>query len=150
MINGKVLIADVPISYLLFLEKQFNDLRTIITDLPVLDEGEAWVKDINSGLFKTEPTKTHRTKKVVRPLVLYPATPEHPAQTQVVQEDIIAGYWQTVKHSGAMPKPEKAKLIARIDMLARAVKEAREAANGIDESPSPSVGEIIFSFLLEE
>jgi hypothetical protein len=83
-VNGRLLIADAPVPYLLFLEKQLTDLRTIVADIPTLDEGEQWSFDQNSGLSKTAPISTHRTKKVQRPIVLYDATKEHPAQTQLI------------------------------------------------------------------
>lgn len=85
-----------------------------------------------------------------KPIVLYAATPEHPAQTQLITEDVLAGYWSTVKQSGAMPATEKLALLERIDKLLRAVKDAREAANMIDEVKVPDVGAAIFNYLLKE
>lgn len=148
-VNGSgPLLTDVPVTYLLFLEKQMTDLRTFIGNLPVLDESEDWSKDENSGLFKAAPTQTHRTKKLQKPVVLYPATPEHPAQTAMVTEDIIAGFWTQVKQSGAMPKPEKEALMERVEKLVQAIKEAREAANAADEIKPPDVGGAIFGYLM--
>ncbi len=147
-IEGSVLVEDAPVSFLLFLEKQLTDLRTFVSNLPVLDEGDSWNKDENSGLYKAEPTQTHRTRKVQKPIVLYPATTEHPAQTQIITEDVIAGFWTQVKQSGAMPKPEKQALAERIEALLRAVKEAREEANIHDEVDVPNVGEAVFGYLL--
>lgn len=147
VIEGYTVVAQAPVSYLLFLEKQLTDMRTFVGRLPVLDEAESWVKDENSGLFKTEPTQTHRTKKTAKAIVLYPATPEHPAQTQLITEDIIAGFWHQTKQSGAMPKPERQAILNRIEKLLRAVKEAREAANGIDEITPPNVGGAVFGYL---
>lgn len=150
VIGDKTLIADAPVSYLLFLEKQLTDVRTFIGNMPVLDEGDSWTKDANDGLFKTEVTSTHRTKKVARPIVLYPATPEHPAQTQLLQEDIIAGFWNLTKQSGAMPKAEKAKLLGRIETLIIAIKKGREAANDEDVVAVPEVGGAVFGFIFGE
>lgn len=148
-VEGKVILTQVPVTYLLFLEKQLTDLRTLFGRLPTLDEGEAWTKDGSSGLYVTAPTTTHRTKKVQRPLVLYQATVEHPAQTQVITEDVLAGYWKQTKQSGAMPRVDRVKLVDRIEKLLQAVKAAREAANGIDEVKTPSVGGPVFNYLLE-
>jgi hypothetical protein len=149
-VDGRIIVAGVPVTFLLFLEKQLTDLRTLVGNLPVLDEGENWSRDPNSGLYKTEPTQTHRTKKISKPIVLYPATPEHPAQTQLVSEDVIAGFWHLVKHSGAMPKPDKERLAERVEKLLQAVKRAREEANGVEEVPTPPVGGPVFAYLLEE
>lgn len=147
-VDGVKILTGAPVSYLLFMEKQLTDMRTFVGNLPVLDEGESWTRDPNSGLFKTEPTQTHRTKKEQKPIVLYPATQEHPAQTQIITEDVIVGFWSQVRQSGAMPKPDKEKLAGRIDKLLRAVKEAREAANACDEVKTPEVGSAVFSYLL--
>ena len=149
MVDGKAVLANVPVSYLLFLEKQLTDLRTLVGRVPVLDEAEAWTKDENSGLFKTTPTQTHRTKKIAKAIVLYPATPEHPAQTQLISEDVIAGFWHQTKQSGACPKPERQVILDRVEKILRAVKEAREAANGIDEVTPPDVGAAVFGYLFD-
>ena len=149
-VDDVVILKDVPVSYLLFLEKQLTDIHTFVDKLPVLDEAETWNKDVNSGLYKTEAIQTHRTKKVAKPIVLFPATPEHPAQTQLVSEDIIAGFWHQVKLSGAMPKPTQEVLLERVEKLLNAVKTARESANSHEEVASPEVGDAIFSYLLDK
>ena len=150
VVNEKVLVPQAPVSYLLFLEKTLTDVRTFVGNLPVLDEAETWNFDKNSGLYNTEPTKTHRTKKVQKPIVLYAHSAEHPAQTQLITEDIIAGYWNQVKQSGATPKTQKQVMTEKVDALLRAVKEAREAANIHEEVKSPEVGVAIFDYILGE
>jgi len=148
VVDGKTLIASAPVSFLLFMEKQLTDLRTLVGNLPVLDVAEDWKSDPNSGLYRTEPTETHRTRKMQKPIVLYAATPEHPAQTQLITEDVIAGWWVLTRQSGAMPKPEKQKLQDRIDKLIQAIKQAREAANMFDETDAPAIGAPVFGYLL--
>lgn len=148
VVDGKTIIDKAPVSYLLFVEKQLNDLRTFVSVLPVLDGADNWSQDVNDGLFKTGAIQTHRTKKVQRPIVLYDATPEHPAQTQLITEDVLAGYWSAVKQSGALPTTAKLALLDRIVKLQQAVKEAREAANMQEEVVSPDVGTAIFNYLL--
>jgi hypothetical protein len=146
-VDGQVLIKAAPVPFLLFLEKQINDIRTFITTLPVLDSADDWQQDINTGLFKTAAIATHRTKKVQKPIVLYAATPEHPAQTAMITEDIVAGYWDTVKHSGAIPAPRKKELLERIEKISKAVKFAREQANAADAT-TINVGKSLFDYLL--
>jgi hypothetical protein len=147
-VNGQTILSEVPVPYLLFLEKQLTDLRTLIGRLPLLDEADDWKVDSSSGLMRTDEIKTHRTKKVQKPIVLYHATTEHPAQTQIVTEDILAGYWHQTKLSGAMARPDREKLTERVEALLQAVKQAREAANGFDEAEKvPSAGRAIFDYL---
>lgn len=148
VIDGETLIKDAPVPFLLFLEKQITDLHTFLEKIPTLDEADDWSRDENSGLFKTSPIATQRTKKVQRPVVLYEATKEHPAQTQMISEDVVVGYWDTVKHSGALPTPRKKQLVERVEKLSKAVKFAREQANGAN-ADNQEIGRKVFDYLLK-
>lgn len=147
VVDGAVLFPAAPVTFLLFMEKNLTDIRTFIAAMPVLDAAEDWSIDQNSGLYKTDTVSTSRTKKINKPLVLYPATDKHPAQTQIVTEDIIAGVWQTVKLSGALPRPEILAYLAKVEKLLKAVKEAREEANMTAEVESPDVGSAVFGYI---
>lgn len=147
IVDGTTLIDAVPVTYLLFLEKQLTDMRTFVEKLPTLDGNEDWRDDPTTGLYRTDASQTHRTKKVQKAIVLYDATKEHPAQTQLVSEDIVAGYWNTVKHSAAMPGPQKVAMAERVEKLLRAVKEAREMANSREEVIPPKIGESVLGYV---
>src|SRR5688572_15543780 len=41
-VDDRVLLSDVPVTYLLFLEKQLTDLHTFVKKLPTLDAAESW------------------------------------------------------------------------------------------------------------
>lgn len=145
-VDGTVLLPGVPVTYLLFLEKQLGDLHTFVKKLPVLDPAETWTFDEGADAWKTEPVKTIKTKKVPRNHVKAEATEKHPAQVEVYYEDIPVGYWTTVKFSGALPARRLYELLERVDKLQQAVKFAREEANGtpvIDKE----VGEVVFDYL---
>lgn len=145
-VNGTVLATGIPSTHLLFLEKQLTDLRTFIDKLPVLDEADEWDRDEAAGIYKTEAISTQRTKKLQRPIVLYPATTEHPAQTQLITEDVLVGYWDTIKHSGAIPGTRKAELLERVDTVLNAVKFSLAEANNA-EAPDIKIGEQILNYL---
>lgn len=145
-IGGNVIIKDAPVPYLLFLEKQLTDLRTFVDKMPTLDESDDWRKDDASGLYRTEPTKTHRTAKVQEAIVLYDATDKHPAQTQLITKDVIVGYWNQVKQSGAITRGEKRRLLERIESVLSAVKSAREEANSV-EAQDKKVGDAVFDYI---
>lgn len=147
-VDGTVVVHDAPVSYLLFLEKQITDFQTLVSNLPVLDPAEDWTADPNSGLYKAKETQTHRTKKMQKPIVLYNATPEHPAQTQLIVEDIIVGFWTQTKMSGAIPATDKAVVLERVEALLKALKQAREEANDFDEVMTNPVGFPLFKYLL--
>ncbi len=146
VVDGVVLAKDAPATFLLFLEKQLTDLHTVTAKLPVLDPSQEWQFDSNASLFKSPATQTAKTKKVTKALVLYPATDKHPAQTAQVAEDVITGYWNQMKMSGAVPENRKRSLMEKIEKLQKAVKFAREQANMV-EAPEKNVGEKLFSWL---
>lgn len=148
VVDGRCLLVSASVPFLLFLEKRLTDLRTFITKMPTLDENEDWTQDPNSALYKTAKLTTHKTRKVQRPVVLYDATEHHPAQTQMITEDVIIGWWDTVKMSGALPLPTKRKYLGRIEKLLRATKFAMAKANGtaVDKR---KVGDTLFGYLFD-
>jgi len=146
VVDGKVLLSKVPASYLLFLEKQLVDMHTFIKKLPVLDASEDWKMDPSADCWATEPTQTIKTKKVPRNHVKAEATEKHPAQVEVYYEDIIIGYWRTVKFSGALPAQRVNELLNRVEKLQQAVKFAREEANNL-EVEEQKLGEAIFKYI---
>jgi hypothetical protein len=148
IVDGKTVLGPTPVTTLLFLEKRLTDWRTLVSKLPELDISEVWQFDADAGIYKTEPVQTHRTVKTQRPIVLYDATDKHPAQTQLITSDEIAGFWHTTRQSGAVPKSRKAELLERADKLLIAVKQAREAANALEAADRVNVGGQIFEFLL--
>lgn len=149
VVDGKSLLKDVPVTYLLFLEKQLTDLNTFISKLPTLDPSEVWSYDEATDAWATEPVSTSKTKRIPRNHVKAEATKEHPAQVEVYYEDIAVGNWQTIKYSGAMPASRVAILKERVRNLQEAVKFAREEANS-KEVEEQRVGEIIFNHIFAE
>ena len=147
-VNGKTLLKAVPVTYLLFLEKQLTDVHTFVAKLPLLDPAEDWEDAVDpvSGCWKTRPVQTVRSKKVPRNHQVAPATPQHPEQVQVYTEDVPVGDWTTVKFSGALPATRVRQLLDRVEELQRAVKYAREEANGTEVSDRHA-GETIFAYL---
>ncbi|WP_336081573.1 DUF7873 family protein [Nocardia sp. SSK8] len=145
-VDGTTLLSAVPVSYLLFLDKQLTDLLAFVARLPVLDAAESWSFDDSSDTWRTDAVRTIRTRKVPRNHVKAEATDKHPAQVEVYYEDIAVGYWTTVKFSGALPARRVNELSARIDKLRRAVQFAREEANGA-EIADRRVGEVVFDYL---
>ncbi|MEV6324450.1 hypothetical protein AB0M45_25160 [Nocardia sp. NPDC051787] len=146
VVDGHTLATDLPVTYLLFLEKQLGELKSFIAKLPTLDPAEAWSFDDVADCFATEPSQTVRTKKVPRNHVLAEATDKHPAQVQVYHEDVVVGRWTTTKFSGALPAKEVSEMRARLAKLTDAVRYARETANS---TPVTDVkpGEAILGYL---
>lgn len=129
VVDGEVIAKDVPVTYLLFLEKQMSDLKTFVEKLPVLDPSEVWRFDEAADCYATDPVETTRTKKIPRNHVKAEATEHHPAQVEVYYEDVVVGHWTIIKYSGALPQRRINELAKRVEKLAKAVKFAREEAN---------------------
>jgi len=129
VIDGKTILANVPVAALLHLAKRLVSLRKLVEKVPTLDPVHNWKMNDTLGYYETESIRTARNKKMPRAFVKYEATKEHPAQVEVFSEDVLEGYWTTIHHSGAWSITEKRDVLDRIDELIKAVKFAREEAN---------------------
>lgn len=144
--DGTVLLKDVPAIYLLWMEKQLEDLHTFVSKLPILPADTEWAFDEKQNCFKSPEQKTARKVKVPYPLVLSPATDKHPANVVEKTRDEIVGYFKTIKYSGAMKAKDVSQMKERVEELQRAVKFAREQANTV-EAPKQEIGDSILSFV---
>jgi len=149
VVNNKVIATAVPVTHLLFLEKQLIDLRTFVSHLPTLDPTEKWEYDVNSSLNKSEPTISNRSKKVMKNHVKAPASDKFPAQVDVYTEDVKVGEWTTIKFSGAISTVAKNTMLGRINDLIDAVKTAREKANSL-EITQEKIANNIFDFVFNK
>jgi hypothetical protein len=146
VVDGKVVVPQAPVTFLLFLEKQLTNLRNFVEKLPVRDGGEDWSYQQEAALYVTPNVQTQVTAKVQEALVLYPATEQHPAQCQMISKDVVAGYWENRKFSGAISKQDQDKLVERVKKFSEAVKTAREEANHV-EADSVRVGGSILDYI---
>jgi hypothetical protein len=146
-VDDQVLLKNVPVTYLLFLERKLIDLHTLVSKLPTLDPAQKWTWDAATSCFRTPPTRSTKSKKIPRNHVKAEATERHPAQVELWYEDVVVGYWTTTKFSGALQADRIAELLSRVRKLQDAVKVAREEANStqVDEAQA---GKFIFDYLL--
>ena len=148
-IDGELLIEGVPAPALLNLEGKLKELRQVYAAIPTNDPALRWNWDDQNECWTSVPRETHRTKKVPRTHVAYDATPEHPAQTETYHEDVRVGAWTTTFQSGCITPRQKRELLARIDVLATAVKKARQRANDVEHS-EVHIAETLFDFIHRE
>ena len=149
LINGASILSNVPVTYLLFLEKQVTDLKTAIGKFPELDNMTSWTPDPHEdGIYRSEPVMVNRTKRYETPVVMYEATEHHPAQVGMKSDDKVVGYYNTTRFSGAIPKRDKVAMLDRVEALLRAVKQAREAANSVEVTEQPEVGARLFDYII--
>jgi hypothetical protein len=130
-VGDEVLLTQVPVPHLLFLEHKLEEMKAFVTKMPTRDGAEEWLFSDEANCYVTNPSRRESTRKEAKPIVLYPATDKHPAQTQLIQEDVVVGYWDERKKSTAVSAKEKEEMLARVSALAEAVKVAREEANSI-------------------
>lgn len=146
IVDDQVILEDVPVTYLLFLEKQLTDVATFVAKMPTLDPSETWEYSESQGCYCTGKTWVNRSKKELRNHVKAPATPEHPAQVETYAEDVVIGRYETIRYSGALSVERKSQIQDRIHTLKNAVLAARERAN-MTETEKQNVADPIFSFL---
>lgn len=131
-IGGETLLTNVPVTTLIFLEKQLTEVRNLISRLPTLDPVEQWEFSGEANAYECPPAETVKTAKIPRNHVLAEATEHHAAQVQMYTEDVPIGYWKNIKFSAAIPEKERADMLARVEAVIEAVKSAREEANTIE------------------
>lgn len=147
VVDGKVIVPNAPATWLIHVEKRLSDIKDYIDKIPTLNPSERWSLDPNTGLYRTDVIQTTRTRKVPKVIVKYEATQHHPAQTELVQIDEIAGVWNTTQTSGALPVPVKQRMLDRVGVLLDAVRVAREKANQA-EVVTADAGKLLLDFII--
>lgn len=153
VVDDKIIATSVPATVLLGLETKLAELRTVYEAIPTLAPGPTWVEDrtrrAHGGIYGSEHADvTFRTRKTVKPIILSPATKEHPAQVNAIQEDMPVAKITTHHWSGMLTSAQKSDLLGRIDKLLRAVKRARQRANAT-EVVAGKIGGVLFAFIHE-
>lgn len=146
VVDGVAILKDVPVTYLMYLEKRVTDLNTFISKIPTLDPTDTWHYDPNSSCYVTGVIETNRTKKSPKTITKALATEHHPAQVDVYYEDVVVGVFNQRKFSGCISQDDKNKMAKRGKKLEEAVKYAREQANSL-EVEQKKCGATIYSFL---
>ncbi len=122
---------DVPVAALVqyenFFERVRNDVYNVV---PTLDPSKEWEADPKrNGVYTSPEIVRTRARKVKKVVLLAPATEKHPAQSQLVDFDEPAGYWNQIERSGMMSVNAKSDLLDKISKLIDGIKKARARAN---------------------
>lgn len=130
----KILMKNVPATYLLQLEKQVAHMRELAVTIPTLDPALGFEPDSDAGkgIWKAREVVKEKTKKVKKILTAAPATDKHPAQVQVYDADEVVGQIREQQWSALTTPAVKSEILANIDILQRAVKQARSRANSTE------------------
>lgn len=127
MLGTECVMADVPVDFLLDLEKELPQWREAFLAMPTLDPSKKWEAE-REYVYKTMAQST-KTEKKASAVELSPATKEHKAQIKEVSNDVVVGLFTDVTFSGVATAQQKADVLALLDQLIVAVKEARMRAN---------------------
>ena len=123
VVDGHPLLRDVPVTYLLFLEKQLTDLHTFVAKLPVLDPSADWSFDGHASAT----SRPRRRPCGPRGCPVTTSSLRHAAASGA-GADVYGGWpvgdWTAVKFSGALPAARVRTLLGRVTMLQQAVKYA--------------------------
>ncbi len=146
--DGRVLYHQAPATALLDLEKRAIEIRALVDSIPTLDPARGFMEDHSrKDTFIARMISKIRTKKTVKPVVLYPATVEHPAQVQLVPEDAPVGVIEEMEWSSLITPARKADMMARADEVIRAIKAARSRANDAEVDESLSIGQPLTDYI---
>lgn len=147
--DGTIFLENVPATTLLELEKRFAELQRLALAIPTLDPAKGFRPDEQTGLWHARDIVKTRTKKAPKVLVKYEATAQHPAQTEVFQEDVPVGTLNESEWSGLITIAQKSAIINRVEDLLRAVKVARSSANNTIVEHQ-KIGKKIFDYIFRD
>lgn len=147
--DGAILLKEVPATALLELEKRLNEIAALVNAIPTLDPAKGFNPDASRGvgIFQARTVNKTRTRKEKKVFVKYEATKEHPAQTELLDQDVVVGTVQEQEWSGLITPAQKAEYLARVETVARAVKQARSRANDAEVDKSKVIGNKILSYI---
>lgn len=147
VLDGQVVATGVPATVLLALEGRLKELQGVYRAIPTLEPGKPWEKDLHrADTYRTHPRQTLRTTKVKDWRVIVPPTDKHPAHVVEEMKDVVLGRWNVTDYSGMLAPIEKSEMLARLDKLLQAVKQARCRANN-EEVVHAEIGEKLFSII---
>jgi G:T/U-mismatch repair DNA glycosylase len=151
IVDGKVLVANVPATTLLGLETKLKQLRTVLVELPTLQPGVHWERDSSVGRFAfrdKNPEIRAKTRKDFASRILVQPTDHHPAQIEKWTVDREIGHFTKIRWSGCISVAEKSALLERFDKLLDGVKQARQRANTQIVNSDKRIGAALFDYLL--
>lgn len=147
---GTVLLTQVPATSLLELEKRVAEIQALVNAVPTLDPAKGFQMDSQrENAYKAREVVKTRTKKTVEVIVKYAATKEHPAQTEMINVDKPIGELREQEWSGLITPADKAELLERVEMVARAVRKARARANEVEVDNARRIGKTILQYVFD-
>jgi len=150
--SGATILRDMPATSLLELEKSLADVQSLLAAIPTLDPAKGFMQDPNRGvgISVARDIIKDRTRKETKVLIKYEATKEHPAQTELITQDVVIGKIRQSEWSGMVTPAAKAEILGRVEGLLRSVKQARSRANEVEVTVGEEgLGKALLGYLLE-
>lgn len=131
IVDNVTILAQVPVTHLLFLEHQLTNVVSLLKAMPTRPLGIVWHNHDREGMSEGTPVETQRHGKKVH-YEIAPATDRHQS-TLLAQhnEDVPVGTWTHTDYTGAMKHGERQMMLDRATKLLDAIKAARIAANSV-------------------
>lgn len=142
IVDGEVILENVPAGYLLFLEGRVSSLITTLIDhLPVRDPAQEWHgqetdSNLPRGVYATDPRRTPTTTRDKKVQVI--SEPKvidgHPFPGSYAPYDanVVTGTRTAVSYSGQLSVKDVQDLRERAARMLIAIRYAREQANTLE------------------
>lgn len=150
--DGAELLKDIPATSLLQLAKRVQEVKTLITSIKTFDPAKGFTPDHNrpTGIYKARDVTKDSTSKITEFITAAPATKEHPAQVVKVENTVKVGTILEQEWSSLITPAEKADLLDRCEILARAIKQARSRANTVEvDTTAHKIGATLLGYIFQ-
>lgn len=150
--NGVMLAPSVPATALLELEKRIAEVIVVIKAIPTLDPAKGFKSDEDKGrdIFRARDVVKTRTQKQKKVFVKYEATPQHPAQTELLDQDVPIGTLCENEWSSLITPAQKADMLTRAEEVGRAVRQARSRANEVEINRTLKIGDALLNYIIAQ
>jgi hypothetical protein len=145
---GGIHVPNLPSTFLLGLESRLAALRQAYLAIPTLDPAYDWVEDAGAGagIYRAKVPTKFKTEKIKDHKIVVPQTEKFPAQVSETIVDRNVARVEEVSFSGMVTPARKAEMVARIDALIGAVKQARQRANETAVEQR-NVADLLFAYI---
>jgi hypothetical protein len=133
-VDGQLIFKGAPATFLLGMETKLNKLRDLYLAIPTHAPGVQWepAPEMGVNIFKSPISKDIKMVKTMEHVRQQQSSDKHP-DTFVQQEKTLpAGEFTDQSFTGMISVAAKASLIARLDKVMLAVKDARQRANDVE------------------
>lgn len=144
-IDGKVFGDPMPVTFLMYLEKQLGRVLALVQFMATADPVAGYKQDPNQppNVLVAKPDVKDRTKKITKYITVAQATDKHPAQVVPNVEDVKIGVITTTTWTSLPTVHQKAEMLARLSAVTEAVIRARQRANQMDIQQKKIFGDLM-------